>query len=251
MNRNPIVLIVDDDPHIRVHLKAILEKQSLVVVEAENGEQALNHIDNIKPDLVLLDIQMPVTDGRDTLMEIRRKYNKDEMPVVMITADKAPVTFQQFVMLGCQGYIVKPIKQDALMPKIDAILNRPLPSGRTRMHEKSKIMADELLQRLSPIYDKLFLTMVANLLLIQYASQEIAPQIMEARLTDSILNELAKIIRIDESRENIIQGVSRTLDADAKDFMDDYIRQARREALRVAKDKVLFNQFITAYIYHK
>ena len=77
------ILIADDEPHIREILKVYFDKENFVVVEAEDGQQALSMIEKEKPDLVLLDIMMPVLDGITACEEIRSRY---DLPIIMLTA---------------------------------------------------------------------------------------------------------------------------------------------------------------------
>ena len=77
------ILIADDEPQIREILRVYFNKEGFEVVEAEDGQQALSMIEKEKPDLVLLDIMMPVLDGITACEEIRRRY---DIPIIMLTA---------------------------------------------------------------------------------------------------------------------------------------------------------------------
>ena len=74
MDKNLTILIADDNAVIRLSLKKILEKNNYTVIEAENGKSALYLIEKHIPDLVLLDLMMPVMDGESTLKKIRSNF---------------------------------------------------------------------------------------------------------------------------------------------------------------------------------
>jgi CheY-like chemotaxis protein len=84
MNAIPAhILLVDDDPGITEHLSHILEKADFVVTVATDGEEALELIRSLRPDLVLLDIDLPKLDGRLVLLRVRG--DKDQTPIILLT----------------------------------------------------------------------------------------------------------------------------------------------------------------------
>src|SRR3990172_9885394 len=88
------VLVVDDNEQNRELLLRRLQRKSYGVIEASNGQQALELIENKKFDIVLLDIMMPGMDGLDVLIRIRENYTAAALPVIMVTAkhDSSEVT---------------------------------------------------------------------------------------------------------------------------------------------------------------
>ena len=80
------ILIVDDEPNNRDMLRKIVEKAECTAIEAENGRQALDEIENQLPDLVLLDLMMPEMDGFEFVSELSRRELTDSVPVIVITA---------------------------------------------------------------------------------------------------------------------------------------------------------------------
>lgn len=108
------VLIVDDAVFIRIQLKSLLESNGFeVVAEAENGKVALEKIKEFKPDLVTLDITMPVMDGLECMKEINKM---DVVPtVIMVSALGQEKYVQQAIMNGAKGFIVKPYKNEAVI----------------------------------------------------------------------------------------------------------------------------------------
>lgn len=111
------VLIVDDAAFIRKILRSILEKNHYRVVgEAENGKIGLEKYIARKPDLVLLDIVMPVMDGVECLKEMK-KINPDVKVIICSTVEDAKVV-QELYHLGIVDFITKPVKEERLLKTI-------------------------------------------------------------------------------------------------------------------------------------
>lgn len=86
MNVHPkTILLVDDDENFREILKIRLQKEGFNVVEADNGLIALETLKNLKPDLILLDVVMPIMNGIDTLFELKKYKNTRDIKVIMMT----------------------------------------------------------------------------------------------------------------------------------------------------------------------
>jgi len=111
------VLIVDDAVFVRKQLKQLLEKNGFEVVgEAENGRVALKKIQELKPDIVTLDITMPEMDGIECMAEIRKM---DYMPtVIMVSAMGQEPFVRKAVMNGAKGFIVKPYKEEVVIKNL-------------------------------------------------------------------------------------------------------------------------------------
>ncbi len=112
------VLIVDDAAFIRSHLKLLLESNGFEVIgEAENGKEALGKIQELRPDIVTLDITMPEMDGIECMLEINKM---DYSPVViMISALGQELAVQKAIMNGAKGFIVKPYKSEAVIKNLN------------------------------------------------------------------------------------------------------------------------------------
>jgi len=82
----PLILIVDDEPRNLQVLGAILMEHNYNVVGANNGENALKVLQKTKPDLILLDVMMPVLNGYETCMQIKKNESLKEIPVIFLTA---------------------------------------------------------------------------------------------------------------------------------------------------------------------
>ena len=115
------ILLVDDDARIRNLLKIYLEKAGFQVSEAENGLEALLLLQNSQPDLVVLDIKMPVLDGLETCRQIRKLGNT---PILLLTAkteaDDKLLAFDG----GADDYVEKPFNPQEVVARVRAILRR-------------------------------------------------------------------------------------------------------------------------------
>lgn len=119
------ILVVDDDKHTRMLLRAILENASYTVSAAENGEEALDVLDREHIDLVVLDVMMPKMNGYEFTKIIRN--GNDALPILMVTAKALPADEKQGFLVGTDDYITKPIDEEKLLLRIKALLRRGWP----------------------------------------------------------------------------------------------------------------------------
>ena len=115
------ILIADDEPEIRDLLRLYLENEQYEVMEAEDGQQALDLLRSRKPDLCVLDIMMPKMDGWEVLETIR-KYS--QVPVIMLTAKVADDDKIMGLTIGADDYITKPFSPSELVARVKAHLAR-------------------------------------------------------------------------------------------------------------------------------
>lgn len=112
------ILIVDDNFVNRAYLEALLS-DDYELEEAENGVQALEKIESFNPDIVLLDIMMPVMNGFETLHKIRKNAVIHDLVVIMVTAKVEKDDVKKAIKAGANDYIKKPIDQTELFAKLD------------------------------------------------------------------------------------------------------------------------------------
>ena len=115
------ILVIDDEKAIADIIKFNLEKEGHSVETAYDGEEAINLIHKIMPDLVILDVMMPKKDGFQVLKEIRIDYN---FPVIMLTAKEEEVDKVLGLELGADDYITKPFSMRELTARVKANLRR-------------------------------------------------------------------------------------------------------------------------------
>jgi len=127
MRRWPYILLVDDDTDFREGLRVALEMKGYQVGEAGNGKEALDRILEKPPLLVLLDLQMPVMNGRELLQKLRATPDTKDIPVVIISG----FGFEwEAELMGAQGYIGKPFEPRDLEKTIAQLLRPRLVSVR-------------------------------------------------------------------------------------------------------------------------
>lgn len=117
------VLVVDDNPISRELVREVVENSERMVVEAENGEEALRMIAGERPDIVLLDIQLPVYDGYEVLRRVREDLKLKDLPVIALTAYAMQQDREKALDAGFDDYIAKPIDAASLRARIRKILD--------------------------------------------------------------------------------------------------------------------------------
>jgi len=118
------ILVVDDEPQIRRVLRSTLSTQGYVITEAKTGEEALESLRKERPDLVLLDMNMPGIGGVETCREIRRA---SDAPIIMLTVRNAERDKVAALDAGADDYVVKPFGIEELLARIRAALRRYAP----------------------------------------------------------------------------------------------------------------------------
>ncbi len=121
---NTKIMIIEDSYTIRVLFRALLEGLDIEVVDFSSAVKALEVIDEVQPDIILLDIGMPVMNGLDFLVEFRKK--SPNTPVIMISALDDIQYIQKALFLGANEYLVKPIDGHKLIKSISGYLEYEL-----------------------------------------------------------------------------------------------------------------------------
>jgi len=122
------ILVADDESIIRLGIKRILEEAGHTVYTAENGALAIKQAESCAPDLVILDIKMPVMDG---LEAARLLLDKTQVPVIFLTAYSEQELIERAARLPVMGYLVKPIKEAELLAMIEVAAARHAEHART------------------------------------------------------------------------------------------------------------------------
>ena len=157
------VLIIEDDKNIQDLLKLYLEKEGYVVAVADDGGQGLSKFRSMKPDLVLLDVMMPVLNGWEVCKAIRAESNT---PVIMLTAKGELDDKITGLKAGADDYVTKPFEMRELIARIEAVLRR-----------SDSLNAEQKSRRLT--FDKLVIDMDAFELLVDGAKVDAPPKEME------------------------------------------------------------------------
>jgi two-component system response regulator VicR len=115
------ILVVDDEKPIADILQFNLKKEGYAVYCAYDGNEALQLVEEIQPDLILLDIMLPLRDGMEVCREVRKKY---EMPIIMLTAKDSEIDKVLGLELGADDYVTKPFSTRELIARVKANLRR-------------------------------------------------------------------------------------------------------------------------------
>ena len=134
--RDMTILIVDDEARIRDLVRMNLELEHYRVIEASNGQEALDELREHLPELVVMDVMMPEMDGFETLKAIREVST---VPVIMLTVRQSEQDKIRGLDLGADDYIAKPFSPRELLSRIRALLRRSLMAPPTR---KTEIVVD-------------------------------------------------------------------------------------------------------------
>ena len=122
MGQGKKLLLADDEEQLAMAVKIRLQSRGYEVISATNGQEALELIAKEKPDLVILDVLMPVMDGYFCLREINHRFGRGKIPVIILTArDRKRELFE---LEGIEDYVVKPFDHDDLLIRIDRVLKR-------------------------------------------------------------------------------------------------------------------------------
>lgn len=126
------ILLAEDEPTMRRLMGMLLGRQGHQVIEAENGAPVVDLIIQHQPDLILLDIMMPVVDGFETLRRIRATPGIDDIPVIFLSAKSQIDDRVEGLRMGADDYLIKPADPKELMARIDSVMLRSRREARRR-----------------------------------------------------------------------------------------------------------------------
>lgn len=120
------VLVVDDDQDMLILLRSVFEKNSYTVFTAPDGLGALRELERAEPDLMILDVNLPLLDGLEVCRQIREKSN---LPILMLSSHSSEFYKIQGLDSGADDYLAKPFSPSELMARVRALLRRAATSG--------------------------------------------------------------------------------------------------------------------------
>jgi two-component system response regulator VicR len=115
------ILVVDDEKPIADILQFNLKKEGFEVYCAYDGNEAVEMVEEVQPDIILLDIMLPLKDGMEVCREVRKKY---DMPIIMLTAKDSEIDKVLGLELGADDYVTKPFSTRELIARVKANLRR-------------------------------------------------------------------------------------------------------------------------------
>ena len=123
-NEKATILYVEDNPDNRLLVRRILLSEDYGLLEAQNAAQALDVLKNARPDLILMDINMPDMDGYTLTTRIKSMPGSERVPIIALTANVMRGDKEKTLEAGCDGYIQKPIDIDHFIREVERFLAR-------------------------------------------------------------------------------------------------------------------------------
>jgi type IV pilus assembly protein PilB len=118
------ILVTDDEPITRMLVKLLLEREQFEVLEAANGRDAVEIAIRERPDLLLIDLNMPEMDGYEAIARVRREMALAMMPILVLTSEEGPGVERRVLELGADDYIIKPFDPEVLLSRVNAVFRR-------------------------------------------------------------------------------------------------------------------------------
>lgn len=118
------ILYVEDNPDNRMLIRRVLMAEDYIVEEAPSASEALEKLKTLRPNLILMDINMPEMDGYTLTAKIRQLPNMGGIPIIALTANVMKGDREKSLEAGCDGYIQKPIDIDTIITQIQRYLKR-------------------------------------------------------------------------------------------------------------------------------
>ena len=116
------ILIVDDFDDTRLLLRTWLQKKGFRVAEAEDGHRAVAAVESVRPDLIIMDVEMPELDGLEATRRIRELKGFEAVPIVAVSAYGADLYRDHAIAAGCNEYVSTPFEPDELERLIRALI---------------------------------------------------------------------------------------------------------------------------------
>jgi len=123
-NSQPLILIADDDPDILALVSFRLERAGYEVVQARNGEEAVEVALARRPDLAVIDVMMPRIDGYEATRQLRQQEETSRMPIILLTARVQEEDIARGFDAGADDYVRKPFSSQELGSRVQAALGR-------------------------------------------------------------------------------------------------------------------------------
>jgi two-component system cell cycle response regulator DivK len=123
-NRSAVILIVDDSEDIREMFKFVLDSRGYSTIEAANGQEAVEVACTRRPDLILMDLSMPVLDGFGAVRNIRLFASLSKVPIIAVSAHKSEDHRTKALAIGFDEYLVKPVRFNLLERVIQGFLQK-------------------------------------------------------------------------------------------------------------------------------
>lgn len=116
------VLVIEDNEQNLYLITFILEKHGYQVFAAHDGQSGIDLVNQVSPDLILLDIQLPGMNGYQVAEKLREMYGDQKIPIIAVTSYAMVGDKEKALAAGCTGYVTKPINPETIIPYIESFL---------------------------------------------------------------------------------------------------------------------------------
>ena len=197
--------MVEDDPINRKIVIKLLENADYRVFEAPDGQVCLDSVKEIDPQLILLDVAMPVLDGIETCRQLKSNPATDHIPVIFVTANVDEATLEQAFHVGGSDYVRKPINRVELLTRVWAVFNQVYAVRKLAEEEKLK----GVLETAGGVCHELNQPLQYVLGAIQILMMDLAPEDQTYQSLDAILSHVEQMGDITRRLAKITQYRSR------------------------------------------
>jgi len=125
MTKPPVILLVEDNLHNRKIFQGVLAHAGFRVVEAEDGGKAMAAVSSDRPDLILMDLSIPVIDGWECTRRLKADPSTRQIPIIALTAHAMRGDEERARGAGCDGYLSKPISPKRVVEEVKRVLRIP------------------------------------------------------------------------------------------------------------------------------
>lgn len=223
MATQPLVLVVDDDPHIREVVRFALQKGGFGVAEAEDGRQGLALFSEKEPDLIILDITMPEMDGTEVCRAVRAG---SDVPIIFLSSRDDEVDRIVGLELGGDDYVTKPFSPRELVARVKAVLRRKVVI--------KEVAASQAPSAATGIIEHGLLTLDADRFVARWGGKEVTLTVTEFGILRTLLGYPGKVFSRDELMNGAYQHDTFVTDR----TIDSHMRRIRQKFSSAGGDPV-------------
>jgi CheY-like chemotaxis protein len=133
------ILIVDDQMDWRLLVRMSLDSYNIEIIEADDGQKGINLAESARPDLIIIDNNMPVLSGYEAIKKIRANPSIRSMPIIMLTSKGFDSQMKEMIMLDISEFISKPFEEDKLIESIEKIIGKLPPKNGPAIQEEATL----------------------------------------------------------------------------------------------------------------
>ena len=133
------ILIVDDQMDWRLLVRMSLDSYNIEIIEADDGQKGINLAESARPDLIIIDNNMPVLSGYEAIKKVRANPATRSMPIIMLTSKGFDSQMKEMIMLDISEFISKPFEEDKLIESIEKIIGKLPPKNGPAIQEEATL----------------------------------------------------------------------------------------------------------------